>query len=816
MGFWSNIFGGSKNQEFLEEALKPFDNDNHSAKALKIAKRRSGEGVRDWGAIDGAIGYFGGTDVKGYNSFHKKYIDSVAIDNQQKIVQYRNIARYPEVADVIEDIVNESTQIPLNGNMLNLVISDPTLSTNENMAKVITEEFSKVFFHRIQIHKIIDELLMTYFIDGKVFCENIIDSEKPKNGIIGLKKLPTETMDYSWNPITNAMNFYVQYIKQTPKLPPTFEDAKKDENCIAFYPDQITFLDYGVYGPYGKKDVIGYLEKAKQPYNQLRLIETSIIIYRLVRSPERLVFKIDTGNMPLDKAMKFVDKVKRSLQQKVFYDPNTGSIGNQPNVMCIRLNSQIPLKDGTCITLKDLIQEHKEGKKFEVFSYDIKNKKHVYGKVKHALITRPNEQLIRITFDSGHYIDTTLDHKFIMVDGKEVQAQMLKPWDTLLSFSVEIKVAMTQILQDREDVGCIEVEDYHNFAISGTGRPGEPLVYIKNSIIENYILPQCLDLSNEIQLVNDSKKSLRDVIEDFNNGIKHKVVSVNQDTKEIIEGEIEWAGITRKNATLVEVTFTSGDRMKCTPDHKFVLENGDEKDAQYLMRHDDLMPYNGKKLRVKKVTLLAQRKDTGCLIIKDPGNNHNFLLAIGVFVKNSASGRGSNIESVGGNPAGFAELDDLYFFQKKLYKALKYPMSRVERVMERASSEVKFADSSGEIARDEIKWGRFLKKHQDKFCESFLDLFMLHLQFTGLKKEFGIRRDMLHISMTTPNNYIALMQQYEFDKNWENYSTTDHPEFSKYWRMKRILKLTDEEIEENIKFLQKDKDNGLTASEDKW
>lgn len=92
----------------------------------------------------------------------------------------------------------------------------------------------------------------------------------------------------------------------------------------------------------GKKDVIGYLEKARQPYNQLKLLETSIVIYRLVRAPERLVFKIDTGNMPISKAMKFTEEMKQKLQRKVSYDPSTGNMTNSPNVLSMLENFFLP------------------------------------------------------------------------------------------------------------------------------------------------------------------------------------------------------------------------------------------------------------------------------------------------------------------------------------------------------------------------------------------------------------------------------------------------------------------------------------------
>lgn len=145
---------------------------------------------------------------------------------------------------------------------------------------------------------------------------------------------------------------------------------------------------------------------------------------------------------------------------------------------------------------------------------------------------------------------------------------------------------------------------------------------------------------------------------------------------------------------------------------------------------------------------------------------------------------------------------------------MKYPLSRVESANEKQHANILFSSSSGDIARDETKWGRFLKKTQDKFCESFLDLFLLHLDFIGLSTEYEITKAKLNITMQPPNNYIQQMQQNEIDQKWANYDKSDHEEFSKYWRMKKFLGMTDEEIRENAEGLKRDRELGLTPSDD--
>lgn len=179
--------------------------------------------------------------------------------------------------------------------------------------------------------------MQTYYIDGRLYYERILNPNNQKQGILNVKILPSEMMDYNLDPLSGNISFFVQNLSDKAKSFATIEEAERDKNTIAFYPNQIGFINYGRYGS-TKKQVLGYLEKCKQPFNQLKLLETSVVIYRFIRSPERLVFKIDTGAMPLEKAMKFVQKVKEKMNQQVDFDPDSGEITNKSKILSILNN----------------------------------------------------------------------------------------------------------------------------------------------------------------------------------------------------------------------------------------------------------------------------------------------------------------------------------------------------------------------------------------------------------------------------------------------------------------------------------------------
>ena len=185
------------------------------------------------------------------------------------------------------------------------------------------------------------------------------------------------------------------------------------------------------------------------------------------------------------------------------------------------------------------------------------------------------------------------------------------------------------------------------------------------------------------------------------------------------------------------------------------------------------------------------------------------------FIPTSSDGRGSSVESIGGaHTAGFTELNDIHYFQRKLYRALKYPQSRVSAEQSQQESAIVFANSpAGQIARDEIKWAVFLERQQNRFCTEFLELFLLHLEFKGLKKEYDLNRNKLDLRMTPPSYFRDKQQQAMLESRFANYNALSHsPEMSKCYLMKKYLEWDDEEIEANAQGLQDDIKFGFTPA----
>lgn len=213
----------------------------------------------------------------------------------------------------------------------------------------------------------------------------------------------------------------------------------QEENEIAIDADHVVHLSLseGLDNnyPFGNS----LLETVFKVYKQKELLEDAIIIYRVQRAPERRVFYVDVGNMPSHLAMQFVERVKTEIHQRRI----PSSTGGGQNVIdssynplsinedyffpqtCLSLDTEIKLLDDRSLTLKEIIKEYNEGK--ENFAYTVNQETHEIepGKIVWADVTRKNAQVVRVTLDSGESVVCTPDHRFIMRDGTEVEAQDL-------------------------------------------------------------------------------------------------------------------------------------------------------------------------------------------------------------------------------------------------------------------------------------------------------------------------------------------------------------------------------------------------------
>lgn len=236
-------------------------------------------------------------------------------------------------------------------------------------------------------------------------------------------------------------------------------------------------------------------------FRQLGMLEDSMLIYRIVRAPERRVFYVDVGNMPAQRVQQYLDKIKNDIRQK--RTPN-GADANNPvvdgsyNPQCLTLDTRIPLLDGRTLSLSQMIMEHEEGKQNWVYSCNPQNGNVVPGIVSWAGVTRKNAKVIELILDNGQSVKCTPDHKFPTTNRGFVEAAHLTTGDRIIAHSTDMSEQINNVIKthfvlsigviESQDTGCITVDgdhvyhDYHTFAL-------ESGVFTRNSMQEDFFFP---------------------------------------------------------------------------------------------------------------------------------------------------------------------------------------------------------------------------------------------------------------------------------------------------------------------------------------
>jgi hypothetical protein len=271
---------------------------------------------------------------KGYHNFIYAHIDS---DKIRRLSEYRRMAAFSEVADCLDEICDEFINKDEYGRVVSLNFSMFCKIENQEKAE-IEKEFSK-FINLFDLEHKGWGYCRQLLTEGEIFFENIIHDKNKDLGIIGVLNVPGELINPIYDNIQN--NVIQNFIFQKPinmadpqqnqfNLPNSNPNPANSlqHQLITFEGNQITYINSGMWN----EDMsmrIPHVERGRRAYKQLSLIEDAIVIYRLVRAPERLKFTIDVGNMPPAKAESYLKQLMQSYWAKKTYDPqNGGSAGN--------------------------------------------------------------------------------------------------------------------------------------------------------------------------------------------------------------------------------------------------------------------------------------------------------------------------------------------------------------------------------------------------------------------------------------------------------------------------------------------------------
>jgi hypothetical protein len=183
--------------------------------------------------------------------------------------------------------------------------------------------------------------------------------------------------------------------------------------------------------PYGSS----VIEPARRIWRQLILIEDAMLVYRVVRAPERRVFYIDVANVPPENVPMYVEEQRKNLRTNQVVDGATGRVDLRYNPLPVHKDTPVPLLDGTTMTIEALSKKMVETPDWTPWVYSVQDKTQrvVPGKVTWCGKNYTASKLTKVWLDDGSYVTTAPEHPFVMRDGSAKRADELIPGDSLMS-----------------------------------------------------------------------------------------------------------------------------------------------------------------------------------------------------------------------------------------------------------------------------------------------------------------------------------------------------------------------------------------------
>jgi hypothetical protein len=289
---------------------------------------------------DGA-GYV--TSAAGYYGQYINMDGDQAKDNQQLIMRYRGVSQHPEVDMAIEEIVNEAITASDEESSVKLTVED--IDAPDKIKDSIRQEFDRII-SMLHFNDLGHDMFRSWYVDGRCIHHLLVNESNLKAGIQEIRHIDSakirkvKDVKYKKDPKTNVKivdkvdEFYI------------FDDKPGQANtAIKISTDAISYVTSGVLDE-GRKKVLSHLHKALKPINQLRMMEDSLVIYRLARAPERRIFYIDVGNMPRGKANEYMKDIMAKYRNKLVYDASTGQIKDDRKHMSMLEDFWLPRKEG--------------------------------------------------------------------------------------------------------------------------------------------------------------------------------------------------------------------------------------------------------------------------------------------------------------------------------------------------------------------------------------------------------------------------------------------------------------------------------------
>ena len=309
-----------------------------------------------------------GVDYFVQSGFYGQYVDIEGVYRTEYdlIKRYREMALHPECDGAIEDVVNEGIVSDLYDSPVEIELSK--VNATDKLKDKIREEFTHIK-EMMDFDKKSHEIFKNWYVDGRLYYIKVIDTKRPQDGIQEIRYVDPMKMKFvrqekgtknkgnlPLDPLAGNGTRKAEYpeideyyiYSPKPNYPTSMYSTAAGaggKGQIKIAKDSVCHVTSGLFDR-NKGTCLSYLHKAIKALNQLRMIEDSLVIYRLSRAPERRIFYIDVGNLPKVKAEQYLKEVMSRYRNKLVYDANTGEVRDDRKFMSMMEDFWLPRREG--------------------------------------------------------------------------------------------------------------------------------------------------------------------------------------------------------------------------------------------------------------------------------------------------------------------------------------------------------------------------------------------------------------------------------------------------------------------------------------
>ncbi len=347
--------------------------------------------------------------VDGHENFATKSI----IVHNSRYADFSEMEYTPEISSALDIYSEESASSDEKGDVFHVYSENPKI-------QAILDE---LFHDTLNIDHNLTLWTRHLVKYGDFFLFNDVH---PEMGIINAFPIPVNEVEREegWDP-SNPLAVRFRWVTQGNQVLESWQVS------------HFRLMGNDAFLPYGAS----VLESARRIWRQLILIEDAMLVYRVIRSPERRVFYIDVGSVAAEEIPNYMEAVQTKLKRAQVVDKSTGRVDLRYNPLPVAEYTKIPLLDGTTKTIKELsllLENNKVDRNvisdndIWVYSIDDKTNKPVPGKVIWCGKNYTAKKLYRVYLDDGTWVDTAGEHPFILRDGSHARADELHAGDSLM------------------------------------------------------------------------------------------------------------------------------------------------------------------------------------------------------------------------------------------------------------------------------------------------------------------------------------------------------------------------------------------------